>query len=211
MGASKGPLELSWAPLGTSWGPPGAEGPNCRFVFPLLGPSWSRLGTFLGDLRRILGRYGALLDRLRTFLGGLLGRLGAVFEASWSVLERRKHEKGKTPETSKNSMKINDFGLLEAPWEASWSALGVSWRPLGPSWGHLGRLGALWGRLGSLLGRLGSFLDRSGPVPAQFGVKNSVRTPSGYAQVTPRAPGRGGVPLMKHYNWRWYRKLQHEN
>ena len=74
-GASRGPLGLSWGPLGAFWGPLGAEGSNCRFVVPLLGPSWGRLGTLLGDLGRLLGRLEALLDRL-----------GALLGASWAVM-----------------------------------------------------------------------------------------------------------------------------
>ena len=37
------------------------------------------------------------------------GRLGAVLEASWAVLERGEAEKGKTQKTLKNLKKINDF------------------------------------------------------------------------------------------------------
>ena len=70
-------------------------------------------------------------------------------------------------------MKVNDLGLLEPSWEASWSALWASWRPLGPSWGHLGRLGALLGRLGGLLGLLGHFLGPSLPVMEPFGLRKS--------------------------------------
>ena len=89
-------------------------------------------------------------------LGGLLGRLGAVLEASWAVLERRKAEKARTPKTWKKQLKINDFRFLGPSWEASWRPLGPSWRPLGPSWGHLRRLGAIFGRLGALLVRVGA-------------------------------------------------------
>ena len=53
--------------LGRSWGP---LGPSWR----LLGPSWGRLGPS------------------RRHFGGLLGRLGAIFWASWAVLELQEAE-----------------------------------------------------------------------------------------------------------------------
>ena len=167
LGASWGPLEASWGSLGASWGgsldlsvrvPP--LGALLRRYWGPLWPFWNPLGPSWGPR------------------GGHLGRLGAVIGASWSVLERRKLEKSRTPKTLKITMKINDLGILEASWEASWSALGASWRPLGPSWGHLGRLGALLGRLGGLLGPLGRFLGPSWPVLGPSGLwKIHARTP----------------------------------
>ena len=161
---------------------------------PLLGPSWGSLGLSWAPLGPFWGPLGPSWDPL----GGLLGRLGAVFGASWSVLERRKLEKARTPNTLKNKMKINDLGLLEPSWEASWSALGASWRPLGPSWGHLGRLGALLGRLGGLLGPLGRFLGPSWPVLGPSGLwKIHAGTPKS-AQERPRA--RRSAKTLEYYN-----------
>merc|ERR1712151_629968 len=119
-------------------------------------------------------------------LGGLLGHLGAVLEASWAVLERRKAEKAGRPKSFKNKWKINDFGLLGRSQEASWRPLGASWRPLGPSWAHLGRLGALFGRLGGLLGRLGGLLGPSRPVLGPSWGRKSHATSRG---VPRRSPG----------------------
>ena len=167
-GSVLGPLGASWCLLGASWGVleaswSGRLGFSVRGLHlgPLLGLSWGPLGPSWGGL------------------GGFLG-----------VLERRKGEKARKPNTFKNLMEINDFGLLGLRFGASWGLfrasrriLGASWGVLeaswsgrlgfsvrglhlgpllGPSWGLLGALlGAFWGSLGGLLGRLGVVLGAS--------------------------------------------------
>ena len=153
LGVSFGPLGASWNLLGASWGVleaawRGRLGFSVRGLHlgPLLGPSW-----------------GPLL--------GILGRLGAMLEASWAVLR---------------------------PSWASWGPLGASCGPLGaegsdfrfvvplsgPSWGRLwallGRLGGLLGSLEALLGRLvpllgasWAVLGRSWGLPGRLGASGS--------------------------------------
>ena len=82
-------------PLGSSWGPIGAESSIFRFVFPLLGPSWGPPGAILGRLGRllavlepswaVLGPCWGPLGPSRGHLGDLLGDLGAILGASWAV------------------------------------------------------------------------------------------------------------------------------
>ena len=155
-GVSFGPLGASWGLLGASWGVLEASwsgrlgfsvrgfplGPLLGLSWGPLGPSWAPFGLSWGPLGRSWGS-----------LGGLLGRLGVVLGASWAVLERRKGEKARKPNTFKNlrkSMILASWGSLGkgrgsvgGVWAASWAVVGPSWAawddqsgtrdPFGPS------------------------------------------------------------------------------
>ena len=160
------------------------------------GPSWAVLEAILGCL-------GGVLEAILECLGGLLGRLGAILEASWAVLavlKRRTAEKTRKPKSFQNHCKIDDFGLSGPSCEASWRHPGASWRPLGPSWGHLGRLGAFFRRLGGLLGRF------SGPCLADGALQGRARH-TRQSRGVPGNPGESPGILVKMAVWPLKRNL----
>eukprot|EP00959_Pyramimonas_sp_CCMP1952_P427240 8947866-Pyramimonas_sp.AAC.1 len=61
----------------------------------MLGRSWGPLGPYGGHLR------------------GLLGCLGPMLGASWTVLDRRESETTRTPKSDQNQMTINALCLTE--------------------------------------------------------------------------------------------------
>eukprot|EP00959_Pyramimonas_sp_CCMP1952_P184431 3856615-Pyramimonas_sp.AAC.1 len=120
----------------------GSWSPSCAPVGDVSGPSWAVLGASWA----VLGPSWAVLGAS----WGPLGRLGAVFEASGAVLERRKIEKARMPNIFKHFRDICFFCLLGPSWECSWGSLGASWGPwavFGPSW-------ASWGDRSSIRGHL---------------------------------------------------------
>ena len=133
------------------------------------GDLWGRLGTVLGASWAVLEQSWGPRGPSWGDLGGLLGRFRPFVARQSEILKNLQKQ-----------LKINDFCLLGASWEASWRPLGASWGPLGPSWSHLraswrplgpsrtqlwpfrSALGPSWSRLGRLLGRLGRLLGRLG-------------------------------------------------
>ena len=106
-------------------------------------------------------------------LGGLLGRLGAVLEASWPVLERREAKKARRQKHIENH---NGKSMILA-------SRGPLGRPLG---GFSERLGGLLARLGAILGVLERSFGVSGPSWAVLEASWGLLGPS----LGPLGPGK---------------------
>ena len=163
-----GYLGLSWGLLRASWGPFGASRGPLWPSYGVPGVSdavGSRLGSLSGTTWGFLVRFRVVLEAILDVLEvswavfgpswgrlwGLLGRPGAVFEASWALLARsgwplgpsgavRKPKRSKPRNPSKTNGKSMNF--------ASWA---LFWKPLGALLGRFGGLlGAYWAVLGNL-------------------------------------------------------------
>ena len=114
--------EASWGRLGALWGPLGAESSVFEFLVALLGPSRSPLGPSWAPLGLSWGPPEPSWGRL----GGFPGCLVALLRASWAVLERRKAEQARQPNTLEKPTENQRFWPLGA-------FLGTSLGPLGAS------------------------------------------------------------------------------
>ena len=135
-----------------------------------MGPSWAcwaYRSAIPGRLEGIFGRLGALLGPSWAVLGAswaVLAPSWAVLGASWEplgpswdglggLLDRLQRREGRKVAYAKMYVflkTINDFGLLEPSWDASWGVLEASSAVLGPSWACWADRSAIRGRLGGI-------------------------------------------------------------
>ena len=124
-----------------------------------------------------LGLSGGHLGAFLGYLEAPFGRRGAILEASWAVLSRRKLEKARMRTSFKNSN----------IWASSGLAGGSPGALLGHLGGFLSGLEAILGHHGDILGRLGGILVHLG----SFGGLPGPSWKPSWASWTPwRAPGR---------------------
>ena len=129
LGALLGPpggfLRASWkllggllGPFGSFWElPRGLQG-RLKALLARLTPSEVVSGISLGCLEALMGRYRALeiawavLGPPRGKLGGILGRLGAILEASGTAFGRRRPEHVRTRTCSKHQKEVLALGIF---------------------------------------------------------------------------------------------------
>ena len=123
-----------------------------------------------------LGLSGGHLGGLLGYLEAPFGRRGAILEASWAVLSRRKLEKARMRTSFKNSNISASSGLAGG-------SLGALLGHLG---GFLSGLGAILGHHGDILGRLGGIFVHLG---GSGGLPGPSWKPSWASWTMWRAPG----------------------
>ena len=134
-----------------------------------LGASWQSWKPILGVWEASV----AVLEPFGDCLGSLLGRCGAILQASWTILGApwailgcRKTQKEEKPTSIKNLRGNHIFwplrAFLEDVLEASLGPLRASWAILKPAWAVLGSLEAILAVLETSSSHLGSHLGRLG-------------------------------------------------